>query len=67
VTQEGDPVIAGDDVACSKTRRVWKVKHGRRIPAGDRAVDGVLMRDRAIPLRDHAVFEPLEPRRVPSI
>jgi hypothetical protein len=67
VTQEGDPVIGGDDVACSETRRSWKVTHGRRISAGNLGADGVSMHDRAIPLRDHAVFETLEPRHVPSI
>lgn len=67
VTQEGDPVIKGNDVECSETRRLWKVKHGRRIPAGNLGAGGVSMHDRATPLGDHGVFEPLEPRHVPSI
>ena len=67
MTQEGDPVIAGNDFGCSETRRLWKVKHGRRIAAGNLGAGGVSMHDRATPLRDHAVFEPLEPRHAPSI
>lgn len=66
VSQEGDPVIAADDVACSGTRRSWKVTHGR-IPAGNLGEGGVSAHDRAIPLRDHAVIDPLEPKHVPSI
>lgn len=64
VTQEGDPVIAVDDVTCSPTRRSWKVTHGH-IPAGSPGKGGVSTHDRAILLHDHAAFEPLEPR--PSI
>ena len=67
VTQEGVPVIAGNDVACSESRRLWKVKHGRRILAGNLGASGVSMHDRTTPIRDHAVFEPLESGHAPSI
>lgn len=67
MTQAGDPVIAGSDLACREGRRLWKVKQGRPIPAGNSSVGGMSVHARAIPLRDHAVFEILEPRRPPSM
>jgi hypothetical protein len=67
MTQEGNPVIAGNDAACSETRRLWKVKHGHRMPAGNLGAGGASMHDQAIPLSNRAAFEPLEPRQVPSM
>jgi hypothetical protein len=61
MTSEGEPVIGVDTAVCGKTRRLWKVKQGRLIPANSLSTGGELMQARPIRLGDHAVFERLDP------
>jgi hypothetical protein len=66
ITREGEPVMRGSDPACVEGHRLWMVRQGRRAPAGKSRAYGTT-HAQAIPLRDHAVFEILEPRRPPSM
>jgi hypothetical protein len=67
MTQDGEPVIAGNDAACRGNRKLRKLKQGHPIPARNLAAEGVSVHARAVPLNDHAIFEPLEPKRPPSM
>lgn len=52
LTQVGDPVIVGNDLACNEIPRRWKVKQG-----------AAEQHARAVPLTEHEVIMILAPRR----
>ena len=65
LTQDGNPVFRTEGSACNETSGTWEMKHERRKPAHDLGA-GEPNHDRVLPLRNHAVFEPLDPGHVPS-